>query len=269
MAVLDPVPLDQLAAYLRDETWLDLQVVEHGLVRRGRVIEIRVRRLDEEIAVEQEYVAEGRKPDDETPVERLQHAFDHDSIRWARPTSFEIQDVPPPDLRSPEQKQQAARAHAEQAARDKAREHFEANPLYNPPPWQVPPQDAYSWRTVERIIKDHPDVRDIRAAAIKSLSTFTGLPVDELLWDSKKPATMARKWCIRMVYELTDVPQSDIAYLFGYRSGGMSTFALRETEDIPCARSRFAEMEQWLGRPITSRRTIKAPSCKQKRLLTV
>jgi hypothetical protein len=86
MGRLDPVALDELAAHLRDETWLDLRVVEVGTVERAQVNAIIVRRDFEEIELRQEHMFDG-------VVTEANMTVSADAIFWARPTCFELIDV--------------------------------------------------------------------------------------------------------------------------------------------------------------------------------
>lgn len=86
MGVLDPVDLRELACHLRDGTWLDLRVVEHGTVERARVTGIIVRADHEELELEQEHSFNGE-------VQTSVLNYPADSVRWARPSVFSLEDV--------------------------------------------------------------------------------------------------------------------------------------------------------------------------------
>lgn len=86
MGVLDPVDLPELAAHLRDGTWLDMRVIDVGTVERARVAGIIVRRDDEELILEQEHSFDGAVQVSTLNVPR-------DSVRWCRPSCFELEDV--------------------------------------------------------------------------------------------------------------------------------------------------------------------------------
>lgn len=86
VSVLDPVDLRILAEAMRDETWLDLRVVEHGTVERARVTAIIVRRDGEEVELTQEMSFDGE-------VSTTLLNVPHDSVRWCCPTNFALEDV--------------------------------------------------------------------------------------------------------------------------------------------------------------------------------
>lgn len=54
-ASLDPVGISELAAALRDETWLDARLVPGGLAQRVRVLSLTIFRDHEEVSFEQMY----------------------------------------------------------------------------------------------------------------------------------------------------------------------------------------------------------------------
>lgn len=93
MGVLDPVELHELAEHMRDGTWLDMRVIEHGTIERARVEAIIVRREDEEIELLQEHMLDG-------VVHQANVRVSADAIRWMKPSGFELVDVqvkePPP-----------------------------------------------------------------------------------------------------------------------------------------------------------------------------
>lgn len=81
MSVLDPVALDKLAAYMRDETWLDIRICDHGPVERVQIMNITVWPDHEDVTMRQEVM---RGED----IHELQLEADAEDIMWARPTAF-------------------------------------------------------------------------------------------------------------------------------------------------------------------------------------
>lgn len=86
MGVLDPVELHELAEHMRDGTWLDMRVIEHGTIERARVEAIIVRRDDEEIELLQEHMLDG-------VVHQANVRVSADAIRWMKPSGFDLVDV--------------------------------------------------------------------------------------------------------------------------------------------------------------------------------
>jgi len=90
---ITPAPLKSLGEFLRDETWIDMRVVdgeEFLTLERVQILTIVIYRHNELIEVRQEW-KDDREHHDET------FYIDCDSIRWARPTSFELENVTPHD----------------------------------------------------------------------------------------------------------------------------------------------------------------------------
>lgn len=85
----DPVPLDQLAAHMRDGKWLSLQT-ENGLLERVRIIEIRVYVQSEDIVLRQEWI------DEREEFQHRQLVIESESIWKAWPIKMSVNDVKPP-----------------------------------------------------------------------------------------------------------------------------------------------------------------------------
>lgn len=84
MAVLDPVALPEIAAHLRDGTWLDVRVYdvdqEWITLENVKVTEYVIRRHNEQVTVVQAWA------DDDDSMLRQELALDAEAIRWVRPT---------------------------------------------------------------------------------------------------------------------------------------------------------------------------------------
>lgn len=93
MGRLDPVELNVLAEHLRDEDWLDLRVVEHGIMERVLVEGVVIYRDSEDVDVRQDWVVNG-------VVQTANYLVSRDKIMVCRPTSFEVEDVTPVRLKA-------------------------------------------------------------------------------------------------------------------------------------------------------------------------
>lgn len=49
----EPVPIHTLAEHMRDDAWLDMRVIGRGTLERVRIAELRIRRDNEKVVVEQ------------------------------------------------------------------------------------------------------------------------------------------------------------------------------------------------------------------------
>lgn len=87
---LDPLSIPDLARSMAEEDWLDMRVVDYGLLSRVRVTCILIYREDESVELTQEYLA-----DDSQAVEAVKVVVPAENVWWARPTQFELADVDP------------------------------------------------------------------------------------------------------------------------------------------------------------------------------
>ncbi len=87
---LEPLSLVDLAVALRDDLWLDMRVIDERpmTLERVRVETITVKKDGEDVALVQEHkTGEG--------VTTYHLVVDAECIRWAKPTSFELEEVEP------------------------------------------------------------------------------------------------------------------------------------------------------------------------------
>lgn len=88
LASLRPVPLHTLAEHLRDETWLDMAVVDRRPLQRVQVTNINVMRDRDEVTVVQVIQEEEGRTTAEV-------AFDAEDLRWCKPTTARPEDIVP------------------------------------------------------------------------------------------------------------------------------------------------------------------------------
>lgn len=97
----EPVPIHTLAEHMRDDAWLDMRVIGRGTLERVRIAELRIRRDNEKVVVEQAAVHVNgtipgrRKMDPDSTLKYISQAVDCEDIRWVRPTVFGIWDCTP------------------------------------------------------------------------------------------------------------------------------------------------------------------------------
>lgn len=246
---LDPVPLHVLAEHLAERTWLDMRVVEKGLLRRVRIFEIRIHLDGEDIGAEQDYY-EG------TEVKRQEHVFPQDAVMWARPTSFDERDIDPPWALSP--------GAAELSEGGRAWQEFKRNPLTADNPYQ----EEYNRKRIAEFRAKHPELWVLRNNILLAASIHWQTDVAAIMTESTQPSTVARKFAMRLMWELSDYGQTDIPILFGYRSGGMMSSALTGTKDDPkTVRSLLEQTEKLLGDKWSARRGHLGPGSRQVKLL--
>lgn len=71
---------------MRDGTWLDVRIIERGVIERVRLVELCIRRESEELVFEQEAMVSGE-------TQRVEHRIDPEDVIWARRTMFDMEDV--------------------------------------------------------------------------------------------------------------------------------------------------------------------------------
>lgn len=82
---LDPVSLTRLAEYLRDGTWLDMRICDHGPVERVQIMNITVWADREDVMLRQQ-VQSG--DGDDILITEQELEADAEDIMWARPSVF-------------------------------------------------------------------------------------------------------------------------------------------------------------------------------------
>lgn len=96
MAVLDPVALPEIAAHLRDGTWLDMRVYDEErewiTLENVKVTEYVIRQHNEQVTVVQAWAAE------DDSMLRQELALDAEAIRWVRPTENDPTTVRPYEM---------------------------------------------------------------------------------------------------------------------------------------------------------------------------
>lgn len=85
----DPAPLAQLAEYMRDGKWLNLQT-EDGVLVRVRITELRVYTQSEDIVLRQEWL------DEREEFQHRQVIIDSESVWKATPIKMSVSEVPAP-----------------------------------------------------------------------------------------------------------------------------------------------------------------------------
>jgi len=87
--MLEPVDLTSLAQALRDEVWVDLRAVDHGIIERVRIIAFIIDRHNDILTLYQEWVAPGGVAKDRT------FQVDSEDIMWCKVSQFDREDVEP------------------------------------------------------------------------------------------------------------------------------------------------------------------------------
>lgn len=85
---LEPVPLALLAEAIRDEAWIDVVLLEVGIVRRVKPLKLVCHRAGDDVEVVQAW------PEGNT-VNHTNHTFDTDLLIKVRPTQVALLDVKP------------------------------------------------------------------------------------------------------------------------------------------------------------------------------
>jgi hypothetical protein len=94
---LEPVPLGALAEFMADQEWVDMAVLNLGLLDRVQIETLHIHRSCEELTVRQEWCEVSA---DETKVER--YTFSQDRVRRCHPTSVtDIREVRPVNQEPP------------------------------------------------------------------------------------------------------------------------------------------------------------------------
>jgi hypothetical protein len=88
---LEPVPLERIARYLRDEEWVDMRVCEAGIFERVQVENVTVFRDREEVVVRHR-----RPPIEDGGVTTETWRIDAEDIMWINPTVFSEEEAAPP-----------------------------------------------------------------------------------------------------------------------------------------------------------------------------
>jgi hypothetical protein len=83
---LDPIAIEELAALMARQAWVDMRIVPGGIAERVRVVALLIRREEEEVQFEQWL------PDETGEVIRHKHWVHAEEIWWAKPTQFEGRD---------------------------------------------------------------------------------------------------------------------------------------------------------------------------------
>lgn len=100
---LHPVSLTTLAEYLRDQTWLDVRICDHGPVERVQVMNVTVWADREDVTLRQQVVRRG--VDGEDVISELELEADAEDIMWAKPSAFteplDVREAQPDDPAKP------------------------------------------------------------------------------------------------------------------------------------------------------------------------
>lgn len=189
---LEPPPIEELAAAMRDRAWLDMRVVGGGELVRVMPVNLSIWPDRDEVTVEQEYLQRG-------DFQKRQVTVDAEDIMWSRPTICGISDVEIPEL--PECEDQ-------------------------------PPTDELASHILDTLAFLH---------GVTPKQVKEGLPAQ------------ARKVCVRLMWELTHLPQSKIPHHFGYQRGAQTTYTLNDTqrpELIAEVKRAHELLEQRMGRKL-------------------
>lgn len=173
---LDPISIVALAEHLRDETWLDVRVCDlHSPLERVRIEEIVIRRDIDNVVFVQEIMG-GEE------VTLTRHVVDGESIMYANPTVFALEDVQPP--KAPRVKLQPSEKFGK----------------------GLEPDEFSILVRVVRAMEHYTSLRD-------------SSQVLELLRDTpERAAVWVRHWALWGLYELTDLSPVRCCVALGYAS---------------------------------------------------
>lgn len=179
---LEPVPLGVLAEHIRDQTWLDMRVIEVGTCQRVQITQLNICRERDEVVVRQKHAVD----DDALATDTL--TFDAEDIRWVRETEVALADVTPVSI--------AVRVPSLTRA-------------------AVGPGAAAA-------MPHASDERVIVGRAVLIVSEHTGFSHTEIGrfcgWEEDYSIARARHLAIWLIYEMTDLPATVICEAFGYVS---------------------------------------------------